>query len=159
MTAEAGIELGLSASVVAGVGQAVADAIAADRARLRPGVPPDVCFPAQQFINLSTGQPALGNSVGPLQGWCWQLLRAQIIGAVAGSYTLYDDLGAAQNNAPQEQLPLPSGTAPNQFWEPRGKFLRYGQKMTAVGSGVTTAGILVVEFVSIREDWLATYLM
>lgn len=154
---EAGASVDLSVSIAAGVGQAVAQALAArDRG---PLVPVEVCFPDKADMVLATGQPDHARALGPLAGWVWQVTRIQITGAVAGSYAVYTSIGGALAGAPQEQVPQPGGTAPNTFWEPRGLFLRYGEKLTAVGTGVTTAGIMRAEFINVREDWLATYIV
>lgn len=157
----ADLDLEFDVRVAAAIGQQIGASVQGvlDRNRGVVPVPVDVAFPDKADMPLGTGQPDYGKALGPLVGWAWQVTRIQITGAIAGNYTVYTSIGGAQAAAPQEQVPMPGGTQPNVFWEPRGLFLRMGEKLSAVGAAVTTAGIMRVEFINIREDWLGAYIM
>jgi hypothetical protein len=156
MSESAGIEVDLELRLAAAIGQQVADALSAvdSRKKHRPRYPQGVIFPDYNSVVLTTGT-ASPNWIGPLMGWAWRVFRIQIAGAVAGTYSVYRDIG----QGPQDLLTptAAGGFAPNGVYEPHELFLRYPKKINAVATGVTTAGLLVVDFINIREDYLADY--
>jgi hypothetical protein len=72
-----------------------------------------------------------------------------------GSYAVYRQTGLGL----QDQILPPAGVSfsPNGTYEPSRLVARYGYSFNAVGSGLAAggAGLLVVDFFNIREDWLA----
>lgn len=154
MTAEVQAEIDAAFAVQLGqaCGQAVGDILS--KREPRPQYPPGVAFFDSKFVVLTTGAPVLGNSVGPLQGWAWNVTRISIVGATAGTYQVYRERGLGL----QDLIVPPAGEAtfsPNGTWEVHKLIARYPFAFNAVGAGVTSAGLLVVDFWNIREDWLA----
>jgi hypothetical protein len=156
MTAEVGAELDAQLVFAGQIGKACGAAVAGAllSREPQPAYPPGVAFWDSHFVVLTTGAPALGNSIGPLLGWAWRVTRISIVGAAAGAYTVYRERGLG----PQDQILPPAGVtfSPNGTYEPGRLIARYPYQFNAVGAGVTTAGLLVVDFWNIREDWLST---
>lgn len=154
---ELGIELDAQFAAMIGdaAGQAAAGAVGdiLKHGRHEPGYPPGTVQCDSKQVVLTTGAPVLGNSVGPLVGWAWRVNRISIVGATAGTYAVYRDKGLGL----QDQLLPPAGATwtPNGTYEPARLVLRYPYAMNAVGTGVTTAGLLIIDYFNIREDWLA----
>lgn len=119
----------------------------------QPSYPPGTVQADSKAVVLTTGAPQLGLSVGPLLGWGWRVSRISIVGATAGSYTVYRDRGLGL----QDQILPPAGVTftPNGTYEPARLVVRYGAAFNAVATGVTGAGLLIIDYLNIREDWLA----
>lgn len=152
----AGAEIDLDIRLAGLIGQSVAEAMQSLRGEgelIKRRYPRGTVQTDTTAVPLTTGAPVLGNSKGPLLGWAWRVWRLQIVAATAGTYTVYRDRGLG----PQDQIIPPNGITiwnPNGTYEPGNMWVRYPYAFNAVGAAVTSAGILVIDYLNIREDWL-----
>jgi hypothetical protein len=154
MTAE--VQAEIDAAFAVQLGRACGEAVGAQlikHGHQHPSYPLGVVQTDSKSVVLTTGAPQLGLSVGPFVGWAWRVTRLSIVGATGGTYAVYRDKGLGL-----QDLIVPPGAAtwaPNGTYEPSRLWIRYPYAFNAVGSSVTGAGLLIVDYLNVREDWLA----